>query len=104
MKEKIYNVYVIDAIQWKVEWQTERCEQCLGGFYKYKKIELKMGLNPSKQNMTKELSIIHQTKIETLEKVYKILSKIKKDSKWGEVKGDISKELDKITNIRRNKN
>lgn len=63
-----------------------------------------MGLNPSKQNMTKELSIIHQTKIETLEKVYKILSKIKKDSKWGEVKGDISKELDKITNIRRNRN
>lgn len=61
-----------------------------------------MGLNPSKQNMTKELSIIHQTKIETLEKVYKILSKIKKDSKWGEVKGDISKELDKITKLKKN--
>jgi len=60
-----------------------------------------MGLNPSKQNMTKELSIIHQTKIETLEKVYKILSKIKKDSKWGEVKGDISKELDKITKLKK---
>ena len=49
-------------------------------------------------------SIIHEEKIKTLEKVYKILSKIKKDSKWGEVKGDISKELDKITNIRRNRN
>jgi hypothetical protein len=61
-----------------------------------------MGLNPSKQNMTKELSIIHQTKIETLEKVYKILSKIKKDSKWGEVKEDISKELDKITKLKKN--
>jgi len=49
-------------------------------------------------------SIIHQERIDTIQKVYKILSKIKKDSKWGEVKGDISKELDKITNIRRNKN
>lgn len=43
------------------------------------------------------MNIIHEEKIKTLEKVYKILSKIKKDSKWGEVKGDISKELDKIT-------
>lgn len=42
-------------------------------------------------------SIIHQERIDTISKVYKILSKIKKDSKWGEVKGDISKELDKIT-------